>query len=228
MGQPTFVVGSQFSEQSATPGMAFIFASLRPRMQRPPGAVQSASVSQNLAQVLVVAVVLMQSRPALQSVPVHTWPLAALPFGPQAMPVASTEHCSPVAQPHWGTVSLHGSSAQAGPEPVDAAALLVEVGSLPVDVPLVPPLVVPVAGLPLAEVVSVVGSLVVVPPVPAALESPPAPPVVEAVAHPSASESKLLKKRSDRGRIRTPRERTKRGPEPTPVVANVNALRDPW
>ena len=120
------------------------------------------------------------------------------------MPVPSTEHCSPAAQPHCGTVSLHGSFAHAGPEPVDVVVLLVEVVSLPVDVALVPVVVVllPVVGLPPAEVLLPVVVLVPgAPPLPGPLESPPTPPVVDALAQAETSKSKLPKKRSDRGRI---------------------------
>jgi hypothetical protein len=128
----------------------------------------------------------------------------------QVAPFASTEHCSPEAQPHWGMVSLHGLSAQIGPEPVEVAllpvdvvVLLVDVVSLPVDVVSVPVLLVPLEVFP-----AVVLPAVVTPP-PGPLESPPSPPVVAALAQAASIKIRALKRRSERGRMRTPRERKK-------------------
>lgn len=197
-------------------------------MQRPPGAVQSLSLSQNRLQVLTVGAVFTQRRPAAQSGPVHTWPGPVLPVVPQTTPVESTVHCSPAAQPHCGTVSLHGLSAQAGPELVDDAALLVEVVELiepDVASPPTPPVL--LLGLPLVVGLPVVGLPVGLPPLPGPLESPPAPPVVEALAHAERNTSKLLKRRSDRGRMGHLANEKKRVREATPVTSKVNVLRDP-
>jgi hypothetical protein len=154
--------------------------------------------------------------------------LAVLPVGMQVRPVPLTEHCSPAAQPHWGTVSLHGSSAHTGPELVDVGPLPLLVGPLAAPpLPVVaPPLPVEVGLLPVVVVVPLlVGLPAAVPPGP--LESPPSPPVVAAVAQAERRTSKLLRKRRDRGRMEHLANEKKRVPEPTPVASKVNVLRDP-
>jgi hypothetical protein len=185
-----------------------------------------------LLQVLVTfGPVLAQSKPGLHSALVQGCPLGVLPLGTQARPDPPMEHCSPAAQPHCGTVSLHGSSAQTGPELVDVVVLPVLVGPPPVVAPplpvVAPPLPVDVGALPvLVVVLPVVGLPVVVSP-PGPLVSPPVPPVVAALAHAEARTSKLLKTRMDRGRMTHLASEKKRVPEPTPVTSKVNVLRDP-
>jgi hypothetical protein len=183
-----------------------------------------------LLQVLVTfGPVLAQSRPGLQSAPAQGCPLGVLPVGTQMRPDPSREHCSPGAQPHWGTVSLHGSSAQTGPELVEVVVLPVLVGPLPPPLlpVLAPPLPVDVGLLPVLVVVVPAAGLPVVVAPPGPLESPPSPPVVAALAHAEARRSKLPKKRRDRGRMRHLANEKKRVPEPTPVTSKVNVLRDP-
>jgi hypothetical protein len=186
-----------------------------------------------LLQVLVTfGPVLAQSRPGLHSALAQGCPLGVLPLGTQARADAPTEHCSPAGQPHWGTVSLHGSSEQAGPELVDVVVLPLLVGPLPVLAPplpvLAPPLPVEVGPLPVLVLLllPVVGLVVVVSP-PGPLVSPPVPPVTAAFAQAERRTSKLLKTRRDRGRMQHLANEKKRVPEPTPVTSKVNVLQDP-
>src|SRR5262245_28031803 len=99
--QPTLVEGSQFSVQSFTFGTEPPIPLLSVRMQSPPGAWQSASVSQNATQLLSCGVVWTHRPPAAQVfAPPHTCPIPAIPLGTQSRPMALAEHCSMGAQPH--------------------------------------------------------------------------------------------------------------------------------
>lgn len=80
-GQPAFVMGLQLAVQRVTPGMAMPLPSSSWTRQSPPGAVQSASVLQNLSQVATVLDTFTQTVPGEHTSPArpHCWPQATLP-----------------------------------------------------------------------------------------------------------------------------------------------------
>jgi hypothetical protein len=181
-----FVVGSQFSEQSVTPGISLPLPSFSFTTQRPPGAVHCASAEQNSPHVGVVGVVPRQMLPGWHESAEQLPPGATLPAASQTgVPVLSMMHASPAAHPHCGATSLQGEPGQAPPLP-DVELVVVVVLLLVVIEPPAPPVPGPVDALVLLLSLPVEAALEEDQPPPC--PSPPEPSYELPCAHAEASD----------------------------------------